>query len=140
MNKALLLQIMRFGTVGVLASLVHFSCVVFFVQLLHWLPLVANIIGFGIGVQVSYWGAPHLHLPRFRRHPQHSLSTPRCPPNGQLHRKRMLLLHFACLPHPLPNCLAHRARDHAYLHFHYQQNVGVCLGCVFAVVILENYE
>ncbi len=56
MNKALLLQIMRFGTVGVLASLVHFSCVVFFVQLLHWLPLVANIIGFGIGVQVSYWG------------------------------------------------------------------------------------
>lgn len=56
MNKALFFQIMRFGIVGVIASLVHFSCVVFFVQLLHWLPLVANIVGFSIGVQVSYWG------------------------------------------------------------------------------------
>lgn len=56
MNKALFLQIMRFGIVGVIASLVHFSFVVLFVQLLHWQPLVANIVGFSIGVQVSYWG------------------------------------------------------------------------------------
>lgn len=56
MNKALFFQIMRFGIVGVIASLVHFSCVVFFVQLLHWQPLIANIVGFSIGVQVSYWG------------------------------------------------------------------------------------
>lgn len=56
MNKALFFQIMRFGIVGVLASLVHFSCVVLFVHFLHWLPLVANVVGFSIGVQVSYWG------------------------------------------------------------------------------------
>lgn len=56
MNKALFFQIMRFGVVGVAASLVHFTCVVMFVQGLHWLPLVANIVGFSVGVQVSYWG------------------------------------------------------------------------------------
>lgn len=56
MNRQLLLQIIRFGIVGVIASLVHFTCVVLFVQLLHWQPLVANIVGFSVGVQVSYWG------------------------------------------------------------------------------------
>lgn len=56
MNRKLLLQIMRFGIVGVIASLVHFTLVVLFVQLLHWQPLIANIVGFSVGVQVSYWG------------------------------------------------------------------------------------
>lgn len=56
MNKSLLLQIMRFGIVGLVAAAVHFGIVVAFVQTWLILPLIANIFGFAIAFQVSYWG------------------------------------------------------------------------------------
>lgn len=56
MNKAPILQIMRFGIIGVTAAIVHFNTVVMLVQEFHYAPLIANIAGFLISFQVSYWG------------------------------------------------------------------------------------
>lgn len=56
MSKAQLLQIMRFFTVGVLAAAVHFSIVVLLVQGFSYVPLMANVGGFLVSVQVSYFG------------------------------------------------------------------------------------
>jgi putative flippase GtrA len=56
MNSAQVLQIMRFGVVGVTAALVHFSTVVLLVQDLHYAPLIANIAGFIVSFQFSYFG------------------------------------------------------------------------------------
>ncbi len=47
---------MRFGIVGVTAASVHFSLVIFFVELYALKPLQANVIAFLIAFQVSYWG------------------------------------------------------------------------------------
>lgn len=52
----LFLQLCRFGVVGVLAAIVHFSIVVLLVQNADLAPLIANIFGFIIAFQVSYWG------------------------------------------------------------------------------------
>lgn len=52
----LFLQIMRFGIVGVIAAAIHFSTVVMLVQGWDMAPLVANIIGFMVAFQMSYWG------------------------------------------------------------------------------------
>lgn len=49
-------QIFRFGIVGLTAAAIHFSIVVWFVQVWLFAPLVANIFGFTISFQVSYWG------------------------------------------------------------------------------------
>ncbi len=56
MNKPQLLQIMRFFSVGVLAAAVHFSVVVLLVQKFAYAPLIANIGGFLVSFQVSYFG------------------------------------------------------------------------------------
>jgi len=56
MNKAQLLQIMRFLTVGMLGTVVHFSIVVLLVQQFAYAPLIANIAGFLVAFQVSYFG------------------------------------------------------------------------------------
>lgn len=48
-------QLIRFGVVGVLAMCVHLACVWIFVQF-GLPPLIANIIGFFIAFQVSYFG------------------------------------------------------------------------------------
>jgi putative flippase GtrA len=56
MNKALLWQLMRFGFIGVSASFVHFCTVVFLVQCFAFAPLYANVFGFILGFQVSYFG------------------------------------------------------------------------------------
>lgn len=56
MNKAHLLQIARFIIVGGSAAVVHFSVVVLLVQLFHYAPLIANVGGFMVSFQVSYWG------------------------------------------------------------------------------------
>lgn len=56
MNKPLFFQIMRFGIVGLSAATVHFGIVVALVQTWLILPLVANIFGFAIAFQISYWG------------------------------------------------------------------------------------
>ncbi len=55
-NFPLISQIFRFGVVGVIAASVHFGVVVYFVQAFAWAPLVANIGGFVVAFQLSYWG------------------------------------------------------------------------------------
>ncbi len=52
----LLFQITRFGLVGVTAAIIHFSIVVFLVEVYLLQPLIANIIAFCIAFQFSYWG------------------------------------------------------------------------------------
>lgn len=56
MNNTHIMQIARFITVGLTAASVHFSVVVMLVQLFHYAPLVANVGGFIVSFQVSYWG------------------------------------------------------------------------------------
>ncbi len=54
--KSLFWQVCRFGIVGLTAAAIHFSIVVCLVRA-DWLaPLVANIVGFMVSFQVSYWG------------------------------------------------------------------------------------
>jgi putative flippase GtrA len=56
LKNSLILQLMRFGIVGGTSATVHFSVVVFLVQITLLNPLIANVIGFFIALQVSYWG------------------------------------------------------------------------------------
>lgn len=49
-------QLARFGIVGLTAASVHFGIVTALVQYLQMQPLIANIFGFCIAFQVSYWG------------------------------------------------------------------------------------
>lgn len=49
-------EIFCFGLVGVTAAGIHFSVVVLLVQIYKLLPLVANIFGFLVAFQMSYWG------------------------------------------------------------------------------------
>lgn len=49
-------QIFRFGIVGLSAAIIHFSTVVYLVQTLTFDPLLANIFGFILAFQMSYWG------------------------------------------------------------------------------------
>ena len=53
---ALALQYGRFLVVGMAATAVHVSLYVGCVALLGMAPLLANAIGFALGVQVSYFG------------------------------------------------------------------------------------
>ncbi len=52
----LLSQLFRFGVVGVSAAIIHIGTVIILVQRWSFLPLVANIFGFLIAFQCSYWG------------------------------------------------------------------------------------
>lgn len=58
MNKyiPLLLQIARFGVVGLTAAAIHFFTVVGIVQWFAVKPLLANVVGFIVSFQMSYWG------------------------------------------------------------------------------------
>lgn len=56
MNKTLSLQLLRFGIVGVCAAALHYCVVVLLVQNDIAPPLLANIVGFCGGFQISYWG------------------------------------------------------------------------------------
>ncbi|MBV9575590.1 MAG: GtrA family protein [Gammaproteobacteria bacterium] len=62
MNKLLtlkfpfILQVLRFAIVGLMAAAVHFGTVVSLVQVEMLQPLIANIFGFVLAFQVSYWG------------------------------------------------------------------------------------
>lgn len=49
-------QIARFGVVGLTAAAIHFFTVVSVVQLSGLNPLIANVIGFLVAFQMSYWG------------------------------------------------------------------------------------
>lgn len=52
----LLKQLTRFGIVGLIAAAVHFSILIFLVEIGHIKPLVANFFAFIFSFQVSYWG------------------------------------------------------------------------------------
>ncbi|MHB1948103.1 MAG: GtrA family protein [Gammaproteobacteria bacterium] len=56
LKNKLFRQLLRFGMVGASAATVHFSLVVFFVEIGQLQPLIANVIGFLVAFQVSYWG------------------------------------------------------------------------------------
>lgn len=49
-------QLIRFGLIGCIAMGVHWLSVVLLVQLWAIPPLIANILGFLLAFQVSYWG------------------------------------------------------------------------------------
>ena len=55
-RQLLMLELFRFGCVGVVAAAVHFCLVMLAVTYSGMLPLVANIFAFAIAFQVSYWG------------------------------------------------------------------------------------
>ncbi|MEI6653413.1 MAG: GtrA family protein [Verrucomicrobiota bacterium] len=49
-------QLVRFGCVGTVAAAVHLATVAVLVVLLDISPLVANVAGFGLAFQVTYFG------------------------------------------------------------------------------------
>ena len=49
-------QLCRFGLVGLSAAAIHFSVVVWLVSMQKVPPLLANIAGFLLAFQLSYWG------------------------------------------------------------------------------------
>ncbi|MCH9644353.1 MAG: GtrA family protein [Gammaproteobacteria bacterium] len=49
-------QIIRFGIVGSSAAFVNMIIVVLIVELLHWHPLSANLVGFLCSFNISYFG------------------------------------------------------------------------------------
>lgn len=55
-KRPLFFQILRFGLVGLAAAAIHFGIVVALVQAGSVPPLIANIFGFAIAFQMSYWG------------------------------------------------------------------------------------
>lgn len=71
----LVAQIFRFGVVGLSAAFVHFGVVVLLVQNFKLTPLNANIFGFLIASQVSYWG--HRIWTFAARDTLHSVAFPR---------------------------------------------------------------
>lgn len=52
----LIAQVFRFGIVGLTAAMIHFGTVVMLVQTFDFAPLVANVFGFSLAFQASYWG------------------------------------------------------------------------------------
>lgn len=52
----LLYQLFRFGVVGTTAALIHFTVVVILVHGLFIAPLAANVFGYAVAFQMSYWG------------------------------------------------------------------------------------
>jgi putative flippase GtrA len=51
----MMLQLMRFGVVGVAAMVVHWLVAVALVRL-GLAPLIANVLAFAVAFNVSYWG------------------------------------------------------------------------------------
>ena len=49
-------QLFRFGCVGAAAAAVHLSVVALLVATLGMAPLWANVAGFGVAIQVTYFG------------------------------------------------------------------------------------
>lgn len=56
MNRFLFFQLIRFGLIGSVAAIIHFSIVIFLVELAAFKPLYANVFAFFISFQVSYSG------------------------------------------------------------------------------------
>lgn len=56
MSRDNMFQIARFLIVGGTAAAVHFSVVIMLVHFFDYAPLIANVGGFMVSFQVSYWG------------------------------------------------------------------------------------
>lgn len=56
LKNKLFRQLIRFGMVGASAATVHFSIVISLVEVGLMQPLIANVVGFLVAFQVSYWG------------------------------------------------------------------------------------
>ncbi len=52
-------QVLRFGLVGVMATIVHMSCVIILVEQVSMPPLIANIFAYLLALNVSFWGHRH---------------------------------------------------------------------------------
>lgn len=68
-------ELFWFGVVGVSAMLVHFGVVAWLLVPLGMAPLQANVLGFLIAFQVSYWG--HRQQTFQARHIPHRQALPR---------------------------------------------------------------
>ncbi len=68
-------QIATFGLVGFTAAVMHYIAVVFVFIPYGLHPLVANIFGFAVGFQCSYWG--HRLFTFQARHLSHKHTLPR---------------------------------------------------------------
>ena len=60
-------QIIKFGIVGALGAITNLLVVVLLVEFLHWHPLTANIVGFLIAFNVSFWGHRYVTFTRTSR-------------------------------------------------------------------------
>lgn len=52
----LMMQLFRYGIVGLTVSAIHFGLVVFLVQVMGYSPLLANTLAYPCSFQFSYWG------------------------------------------------------------------------------------
>jgi putative flippase GtrA len=75
LKNKLFWQIIRFGLVGSLAAATQLTVVMTLVEMGLLQPLAANIVGFMIAFQVSYWG--HRHWTFNAIGVQHSVAVPR---------------------------------------------------------------
>jgi putative flippase GtrA len=75
LKSELFWQIIRFGLVGSLAAVTQLTIVMVLVEFGLLQPLAANILGFMIAFQVSYWG--HRHWTFNATNVQHSVAAPR---------------------------------------------------------------
>lgn len=56
LRNKLFRELFQFGIIGSCAAALHFSIVVFLVEINHIQPLLANVVAFIFAFQVSYWG------------------------------------------------------------------------------------
>jgi len=61
-------QLVRFGCVGAAAAAVHLAVVSLLVYLLDMSPLLANVAGFGVAFQVTYFGHSQWTFNTLKRH------------------------------------------------------------------------
>ena len=59
MSRDLLSQLFRFGVVGTTAAIVNLVVLALIVELLHWPPLLANVLAFIAAYHVSFYGHHH---------------------------------------------------------------------------------
>jgi putative flippase GtrA len=71
----LLKQVMRFVVIGTLAAMVNLSIVISLVEANVLSPLLANIFGFAVAFQVSYFG--HRYWTFNRTYNTHKIAVPR---------------------------------------------------------------
>lgn len=72
---ALMNKIIPFAIIGTCAAIVHLSIVMLLVHEFQFLPLAANVFGFLVAFQISYWG--HRKWTFSETTVQHQVALPR---------------------------------------------------------------